>query len=243
MGLRLDHPRKLVTWLAASGAYFLWLGALILLLGTGRYQLFLRPGFFVLLLWALGILLLFLLALIVRRRHLQRPSSGLGLGLSLGILVLPLLYLVVVQGDTLGSHAFKNRSFTPNLMRSLSTVRPPDVIPEDGKLTLLEILLGFKNYEGKRVVTEGMVYRDEVVPEGHFLLFRFLIICCVADALPAGALVAHEEAGAFEQDTWVEVEGLLSLVSSNGLVFPHIQADRITPMNKPGSPYLFPGIL
>jgi uncharacterized repeat protein (TIGR03943 family) len=72
------------------------------------------------------------------------------------------------------------------------------------------------------------------------LVFRFLIVCCAADALPAGALVSHQEVDSFEQDSWVRVEGVLGLEKVGDLVFPLIRADRITRIDAPRDPYLFP---
>jgi len=112
--------------------------------------------------------------------------------------------------------------------------------PENPQVTLLDILQDFKAYEGRKITTLGMVYRDETVPPGHFLVFRFMIICCAADAMPAGALVFGGEADSLEQDTWVSVEGVLGLKQVGDLIFPLIQADRITRIDPPKDPYLFP---
>lgn len=40
--------------------------------------------------------------------------------------------------------------------------------------TFLYTLLNFNAYEGKRIATQEVVYRDETVPPKHFLVFRFV---------------------------------------------------------------------
>jgi len=57
---------------------------------------------------------------------------------------------------------------------------------------------------------------------------------------PTGSSVSHEEVDSFEQDSWVRVEGVLGLEKVGDLVFPLIQAERITKIDPPKDPYLFP---
>jgi uncharacterized repeat protein (TIGR03943 family) len=225
-------------WVA--GAYLVWASALFWLLFTGRYQAFLRPGFWALLLWALAVLLLFAAALFWARPSLCAGSMAAVPGIRLLIMLLPLIYVMAAQEQTLGSHALKNRLSEPAYMKRFAAGSPAIVEGDKPLVTLLDILQNFKAYEGRKITTQGMVYRDETVPFGHILVFRFLIVCCAADALPAGALVSHEEVDSFEQDTWVSVEGTLGLKDVGDLTFPLIQAERITRIDPPKDPYLFP---
>jgi len=224
----------------AAGAYLVWASALLRLLFTGRYQAFLRPGFWALLLWALAVLLLFGAALFWARPSLPAGSMAAVPGIRLLVMLLPLIYVMAAQEQTLGSHALKNRLSGPANMERFAVGGPAIVEGDNPLVTLLDILQNFKAYEGRKITTLGMVYRDEVVPPGHFLVFRFLIVCCAADALPAGALVSHQEVDSFEQDSWVRVEGVLGLEKVGDLVFPLIRADRITRIDAPRDPYLFP---
>ena len=225
-------------WVAA--AYLLWTGALVWLLVTGRYQVFLRPGFWALLLWALAILVLFAGALFLSGRSFSLAGKGPAPWARLGVLIVPLVYLVVAQEQPLGSHALGKRFFEPRYLERFSGGGRGFVDSDDPRVTLLDILQEFRAYEGKRIETLGMVYRDDTVPDGHFLLFRFIIVCCAADAMPAGALVLGEEGDSFEQDAWVSVEGVLGLKQVGDLIFPLIHAESITRIDQPKDPYLFP---
>jgi len=224
----------------AAGAYVVWASALLWLLFTGRYQAFLRPSFWALLLWALAVLLLFAAALFWARPSLPAGSMAAVPGIRLLVMLLPLIYVMAAQEQTLGSHALKNRLSEPAYMERFAVGSPAIVEGDNPLVTLLDILQNFKAYEGRKITTLGMVYRDETVPPGHFLVFRFLIVCCAADALPAGALVSHEEVDSFEQDTWVSVEGILGLKDVGDFTFPLIRAERITRIDAPRDPYFFP---
>jgi len=230
---RLKHPD-------AAAVFLSWMAALAWLLFSGRYRAFLRPGFWFVLVLACGVLLLFatvtLLGTIDQGHGLRRP----GRWIRFALLVLPLLYVIEARNVSLGSYAFENRSAAVGAIGNIRASRSAEEIGKDNNLTPLEILQYFKEYEGKRIVTEGMVYTGEDVPEQHFLVFRFLMICCAADALPAGALVAYENAVGFQKDSWVRVEGILGLKSMGNFVLPHIQAEKITPIDPPEFPYLIP---
>ena len=210
------------------------------LLLNGRYQYFVRPGFWALLSWALIILVAFTAALFFRvgSDTDQRAGYGPVIWIRTAVLLLPIFCLFVIQNDTLGSNAFKNRSSSTVLPKALFQIGKDKVPPKDGKLTPFQVLQYFKDFVGKPIVTEGQVYRDETVPEHHFLVYRFVVFCCVADALPAGELVFDGNAESFKQDSWVRVEGILGLKIVNGLYFPTIKADKITPIDPPDMPYL-----
>ena len=166
-------------------------------------------------------------------------QDGGALGSS-GVLIFPLVYVLVAQEQPLGSQALGKRFFEPRYLERFAAGGRGGMEGESPQVTLLDILQNFKAYEGRKIKTLGMVYRDDTVPPGHFLVFRFMIVCCAADAMPAGALVFSGEADSFEQDTWVSVEGVLGLKQVGDLIFPLIQADRITRIDPPKDPYLFP---
>jgi uncharacterized repeat protein (TIGR03943 family) len=203
-----------------------------------HYQAFLRPGFRFLLLLAAAILLAFLAATWLTAGRHGHGTRGLTTWARFPLLILPLLYLALARDVSLGSHALKNRSAAIGLFGNIKADRTLAEIGKDNELNLLEILQYFKDYEGKKIVTEGMVYRGEDVPDQHFLIFRFMMVCCAADALPTGALVAHKNPDEFETDSWVRVEGTLGLKTEGPLMWPRIEPEKITPIDDPPFPYL-----
>ncbi len=65
-------------------------------------------------------------------------------------------------------------------------------------------------FEGKTVITEGKVFIPKGSKPGRFVVFRFLITCCAADAQPVGVVV-ESDTPAPPQDTWVSVRGRLTI--------------------------------
>jgi uncharacterized repeat protein (TIGR03943 family) len=109
--------------------------------------------------------------------------------------------------------------------------------------TMLEILLNPKLYEGQRVIVTGMFLRDEQLKE-YFggrdaAVFRFMINCCAADALPLVIALDSDQTNAFANDQWVQVDGIFSLHPINGKQVPMFSEPRIKKVEAPAVPYLF----
>jgi uncharacterized membrane protein YcgQ (UPF0703/DUF1980 family) len=69
--------------------------------------------------------------------------------------------------------------------------------------------------KGRQVITEGMVAWDEN-DRNRFYLFRFVIWCCVADALPEAVFFECNEMERPKQNIWVRVEGLADIIEVGG---------------------------
>jgi uncharacterized repeat protein (TIGR03943 family) len=222
----LVRPVILLAWLAA----YAWL------LAGDRYQAFLSPRLRPLLYGALALLVLLLLASVVRR---PGPRGGAAGWLRAGVLVLPLLFLGMVQGRALSSYAADKRAAGRGLGTIGSTVqRRLAERPPGGALTLAELVADVDRQLGHRVQTEGLVFHKSGLSAGHFVLFRFKITCCAADAQPLAVLVAAPQAGALAADQWVRVDGVLRLIDVAGEITPCLQADAVVPIPPPKNPYL-----
>lgn len=62
-------------------------------------------------------------------------------------------------------------------------------------------------YTGQKVKVQGFVIHPPELPPEYFLLSRFVITCCAADAYPVGLPVKLTQPGDYPADTWLEVEG------------------------------------
>jgi putative membrane protein len=88
-----------------------------------------------------------------------------------------------------------------------------------------------------------MILRDAVL-KPHFggrdsALYRFLMTCCAADALPLAIALDSDLADAFANDQWVKVDGIFDLQQINGKPVPIILKPQIEPVEAPAVPYLF----
>ena len=58
---------------------------------------------------------------------------------------------------------------------------------------LRDLRINLDHYYGKKVAIEGFTYSDPKFHEGHFLMGRFLITCCAADATVIGLMSTLDE--------------------------------------------------
>jgi uncharacterized repeat protein (TIGR03943 family) len=87
---------------------------------------------------------------------------------------------------------------------------------------------------GSRVAFVGIVVRREGMPADEFLLTRFIMTCCVADALSVQVRVVGAPPGMFQEDQWVRVGGTIYPLGREVVV----QASEITGVQRPAHPYL-----
>jgi uncharacterized repeat protein (TIGR03943 family) len=95
-------------------------------------------------------------------------------------------------------------------------------------------------YLGESANVTGFVYHDPRLKEGQFLLSRFGIVCCTADAFALGMVVNWPESASLLNDQWVKVKGPVQSMQLDGQTLPLIQAISIEPIQIPDQPYLFP---
>ncbi|MGA3068313.1 MAG: TIGR03943 family protein, partial [Tepidisphaeraceae bacterium] len=93
---------------------------------------------------------------------------------------------------------------------------------------------------GSHVITEGRVWMDPSLASGQMVIFRFVVVCCAADAMPVEAIVKSPATARCKNDDWVRVEGTLRVETQQGQPVPVIDADQITPIAAPEEPYLSP---
>ncbi len=239
----------------------IWALALIHLIVTQRYTAFLRPGFGLLLVLAHFIALGFMLAAMTRDQPAKIDFSSV---MRAAVLLLPILYLMITPDTMLGKTAFKNRFVgnanlaltRQNQFSSSSRKKIPafESLPQpnaiDGakkqslsECTLLELFLKPKFYQGQRVILTGMIFHDEKLkqyfPGTDTAVYRFLVTCCAADAMPLAIAVDSERIRALANDQWVRVNGTFELRQINGKQVPVVENAVIQQIKAPKSPYLF----
>lgn len=225
--------------------FALWLGVICWLLLTGNDRAFLHPRFRLFL--ASGVMLLAAL-MVVTLSGPKRSSTGWPLAATTVqalVLMAPLLFLAAISGQGMGAHAL-TKKFTGTEQQTLSRLleRGKDKTEEanqDLEMSLLDIARRMKQMDGQRVVTEGLVYRPDIMPENYLTLFRFAIFCCAADALPVWMFVEKAGVEAFDDENWIRVDGTVRIVNFNGTDVPVIKANTIVKKSAPtpGEQYLF----
>ncbi len=238
-----------------------WTGLLIYILVSRRYIAFLRPEFGILLALALFIAMGFMLAAMIRPKKEEMNTSAVLRSL---VLLMPVLYFVAIPDAMLGNQAFKKRFIGTNngaISRQAPSILSPQGAGNDPHVasppeksggarqetpqerTILDIFRNPDLYKGQRVIVTGMILHDEQL-KSHFggrdtAVYRFLINCCAADALPLAIALDSDQADAFANDQWVQVDGIFDLQQINGKPVPIVSKPQIKPIEAPAVPYLF----
>jgi uncharacterized repeat protein (TIGR03943 family) len=219
------------------------------LLVTGQMHYYLSAG----LDWlsvVTGALLAFMGALQLRRSLQTRGGKSVGIDgmVTLGVLAVPLLFGLAYTPHALSSAALGG---TPaaQLVLAFDAGPPasPDAAPPAPRRAIEDVadLLGYLRQAGQtgvgqHVRVRGLVAHDDGLAADQFVLLRYSIVHCVADAQPLGFLVlnAPRSTDSWLSDQWVEIEGTLATQSRGGDRLVAIQADQIRPSEEPLEPYV-----
>jgi len=217
-----------------------WAGLFWFLLLTGRDDLYLstRTSWVV----PVGAALLTAAAagLIVSARvRTPRPLSSREAWV-MGLMVVPVVVILALPPATLGSFSaskrpgFSSAGFGGSLADAGS-----------GPLTLVDVAAAQYSKAGEQALARrageqvdfiGIVTRFADTPAGEFVLTRYIITCCVADATTAQVRVVNVPPGKFEANDWVEVKGPIYPLGKQVIV----NATSVEEVARPAGPYLTP---
>jgi len=119
--------------------------------------------------------------------------------------------------------------------RDLITVKP-EIYME----ILSTIDLFKEHFIGKKIELTGFVYREQDLRSDQFIVGRFAVSCCSADASPYGVLTEFATANHFAKDTWVKVTGTIENGNYNGNDIFTIHATKVDQIPTPKTPYVYP---
>jgi uncharacterized repeat protein (TIGR03943 family) len=95
------------------------------------------------------------------------------------------------------------------------------------------------NFKGKPIHIKGFVYREGGMKPNQFVVARFSVSCCSADASPYGVLVESGAAKLFANDTWVDIQGVLGTSEYDGNPIVKIDATQINQVKALKTPYVY----
>jgi uncharacterized repeat protein (TIGR03943 family) len=155
-----------------------------------------------------------------------------------------LLLGVVIPARPLGASAITNRGLTTEVMLASDQTSRLTVVPSERNILdwarIISTTTNPVGLSGQEADVVGFVYRDPRFAENQFMVARFTLTCCVADALAIGIVVIDEKAVDFNADTWVHVKGTFTVGELDGESMPVLAAEAITPVDPPAQPYLYP---
>ncbi len=159
---------------------------------------------------------------------------------SIGLIVVPVVFVLGLPPASLSSFAASRRSSFSSAGFTTSAAEL-----QEGELSLADVAGALRSEEamnalvdraGEEVTFTGFVTRESAMPADEFVLTRFLISCCVADALSVEARVVGAPPGEFEQDEWVRVKGNFYPLGGEVIV----DASEVVKVPRPKKPYLNP---
>lgn len=190
--------------------------------------------------------------------HVDHEHSSGATPLAVLLLLLPVGLGLLIPPQPLGAAAMTNREIKFGGMETsnstdarLRSAPAPGsgMVLTDGTRSghnILDWIIAFEqspdlsSFEGQETSLIGFVFHDERFPgQDRFMLSRFVVSCCVADALAVGILVRSPNASSFSADQWVEVKGRFSVNELEGETLPVLDAESIAPIATPDQPYLF----
>ena len=95
-------------------------------------------------------------------------------------------------------------------------------------------------YVGQMARVTGFVYHDPRLPANQFIVSRFVITCCTADASAIGMIVNWNQSADLKESSWVEVKGPVQASKLGGQSIPLIEASYVQSTPQPDQPYLYP---
>jgi putative membrane protein len=225
----------------------------------GRILFYINRRFVILVLLA-GLGFIFLAQLVFRERqrlttsvdeeasahqHAHQENQS-GQGWMLWLVAVPLIVGMLAPERSLSGSAVQMRGINTSSSLAIrgAATRALD-IPSTQRSVLDWIRAASEEKDGARIEGQaaditGFVYHDPRLEKTQFLVGRFSIACCVADAVAVGLVVTWPESATILDNRWVRVRGTIHMVDFDGAQLPGIRADQVEYIPEPEQPYIFP---
>ncbi len=222
------------------GAGAALLGALLVLRlidGTAGYlvQSWYIPVILVSALILLGLAVLAGLPAIRSRERFSIQPTTAGL-LTAGMVAFPVVLGLVFQPRPLGTTSLDTDSVSARQFSASAASADP------ARRNIYQWAYEFETADPASIVGDdveviGFVFHKEGDPADRFLVARFVVACCIADAQGFSLPVQWRAAQDLANDQWVRVLGRVSTAADGALI---IQATEIEPVEAPSNPYIYP---
>ena len=176
-------------------------------------------------------------------RSMHHEEGSVDHALTYLLVLLPVLLGLVVTPRALGSSALGGESASALVLAFAPETNQTQVDPSSRPIEDVPDILAFLRRTGEAGVGQpvhaiGLVARSADLAPNEFVLLRYSIVHCVADARPIALLVVSSQQAEWNADQWVEIEGSLGSRERTGDRLVSIIADRIVPTEEPNNPYL-----
>ncbi|QJW45874.1 TIGR03943 family protein [bacterium BFN5] len=143
---------------------------------------------------------------------------------------LTVLQSPVVQPDHFGS----------DVVKQLPAASKPEAVEEVMQLTDSNFIVKFakiqrhpQDYIGKEIELEGFLVHHPLMDHDKYLIARYAIVCCAADAQVLGFAVLGQ--AGYPDDTWIKLRGKIAADQEN----LYLKVTRVQRLKTPANPYLY----
>ena len=173
--------------------------------------------------------------------HEHNPSTW-----RLVVITLPLAVGVLIPAHPLSAAAMAGKGITSAVPITASSSTAVQFGQAADTRTILDWNSLFESssdpstYLGQIAYVLGFVYHDPNLKSGQFLVARFALVCCPADAFAVVMVVNWPQSASLPTNQWVKVKGPVQSTAFDGQTLPSIQAISVTPVQPPIQIYLYP---
>ena len=175
--------------------------------------------------------------------HHDHTHASISWG-TLAVLAVPLLLGTLLPSRPLGAEAVDGDLGLTSAAATAGSTTTFSINPQDRNvLDWLRVFNSTDDYSelnGQPADVIGFVYSEPTFGEHHFMVARFTISCCVADASAIGVPTYWADTEALQQGQWVRVQGTMQVGDFRGDSLPILQASSIEVVEQPDHPYLYP---
>ncbi len=169
--------------LLVAAVYAIWGGGFVWLLLTGSFSMYLSVRLWPLMVIGAAVSLLLALGILASRAIRRREDERSEDLVFAGILLLPLVYLALHGGRTLDSFTYVRRS-----LFIVESIQGEGLVPARGDTLRTDIYRLLGDYQ--TVYSRPLVLKGALTNAGgRPVLFRFLVVCCLNDAVPKGIFI------------------------------------------------------
>ncbi|WOD39335.1 TIGR03943 family putative permease subunit [Nodosilinea sp. E11] len=249
--------RRPIPWQALVDAVMLILWGLMLLrfTVTGKLYLLLHPDY----MWLAHLAMVLLLAMGTARSVQIWSSYRQGRGqtlrsqehiallprqLSVGLLIAIAVFGLIYTPRPFASETAFQRGITDVLGQTRSRPQRFSLGGDSEERTIVDWVRTLNvypepdAYAGQAVRVSGFVTHIPGWPDNYFMISRFVLTCCAADAYPVGLpVVLPEGTPRPAPDTWLEIAGTVQTNTLDGKRQLTIGSPTLTEIPEPRTPY------
>lgn len=176
----------------------------------------------------------------------NQAQGGAGAVWGLLLVAIPLVLGLLVPARPLGSSAIANKGLNTSAPLTAGSAAPVQLEMASTDRNVLDWVRAFAyaddplEYAGEAADVVGFVYHHSSLAADQFLVSRFAVTCCSADATAIGMLVTWPGAAGLESNRWVRVRGPVAVGTFAGRPIPLVMAEALEGVEAPSQPYLYP---